>query len=100
MSAARAKGTAFETAVVRWLRESLGDDRIERRSLNGRNDRGDVAGVRAWGQRVVIECKSQSRHSLAEWLDEAEVERGNDDALVGVVVFKRRGTTDPNEQKP
>lgn len=98
MSAARAKGTAFETAVVRWLREALGDDRIERRSLNGRNDRGDVAGVRAWGQRVVIECKSQARHSLAEWLGEAEVERGNDDALAGVVVFKRRGTTDPNEQ--
>ena len=68
MSASRAKGTRFETAVVKWLREALQDDRIERRSLNGRNDRGDVAGVRAWGQRVVIECKSQARHSLAEWL--------------------------------
>lgn len=44
MSAARSKGTRFESAVVKWLREALQDDRIERRSLNGRNDRGDVAG--------------------------------------------------------
>ena len=95
---ARAAGTRHETSIATYLAQQLQDDRIERRSLNGRNDRGDVAGVRAWGQRVVIECKSQARHSLAEWLDEAEVERGNDDALVGIIVFKRRGTTDPNEQ--
>ena len=98
MSASRAKGTRFETAVVRWLREALQDDRIERRSLNGRNDRGDVAGVRAWGQRVTVECKSQNRLSLSEWVNESQIERGNDDAFVGVVIHKRRGTTDPNEQ--
>ena len=32
------------------------------------------------------------------WLKEAEVERGNDDALMGCVVAKRKGTTDPAEQ--
>jgi hypothetical protein len=26
------------------------------------------------------------------------VERGNDDALIGAVVAKRRGTTDPGDQ--
>jgi hypothetical protein len=31
-------------------------------------------------------------------LREAEVERGNDDAVVGVVMHKKRGTTDPAEQ--
>ena len=34
---------------------------------------------------------------MGEWLREAEVERGNDDAAVGVVVAKRRGKSDPAE---
>lgn len=99
MNAAKQKGTRFETSIVNWLRDRLGDDRIERRSLVGAKDRGDVAGVRTIrGARVVIECKAQARHSLAEWLEEARREAGNDDAPVGVVIFKRRGTTHPAQQ--
>lgn len=99
MNAAKQKGTRFETQIVTWLRERLGDDRIERRTLTGAKDRGDIAGVRTVaGARVVIECKSQARHSLAEWLDEATVEASNDDAPIAVVVFKRRGTAKPDHQ--
>lgn len=99
MSASKAKGTRFETLIVNWLRERLGDDRIERRTLTGAKDRGDIAGVRTvGGGRVVVEVKNQARHSLAEWLDEAEVEAGNDDAAIAVVIFKRRGTTKPDHQ--
>lgn len=95
---ARDAGTAFETAQARWLAERLNDDRIERRSRNGAKDRGDIGGVRFAGGRVVIECKNTSRDNLPAWVREAEIERGNDDALIGVVMHKKRGTTDPAQQ--
>jgi hypothetical protein len=86
------KGAQFEQQIAEWLADRLQDDRIERRVKNGRNDRGDIGGVRTIrGGRVVIEAKNQNRLSLAEWVDEAVAEAGNDDAVVGVVVHKRRG---------
>jgi len=91
MSRSKQKGTAWETAVVAYLREALADERIERRTLSGSHDRGDVAGVTCWQQRVVIEAKNCARQEMAEWLREAEAERANDDALAGIVVSKRRG---------
>ena len=91
MSRERAKGPAFETALVRHLRERLGDDRIDRMPLHGSKDMGDVAGVYRNGRRVVVECKSCRRVELAQWVDEAEAERANADGIAGVVVFKRRG---------
>jgi hypothetical protein len=77
---------------VNYLRTQLGDDRIERRARTGAKDRGDIAGVRtALGERVVIECKDVARLDLAGWVTEADIERGNDDAAVGLVAHKRRG---------
>lgn len=95
---ARNAGTRFESLVVRYLRRVLGDERIERRVKYGRNDRGDISGVMLHGQRVVIECKDCQRLSLAEWVEEARVEAGNDDAPYAVVAHKRRGTQDPSQQ--
>lgn len=86
------KGAAFERLVADWLAEQLGDDRIDRRVKHGLNDRGDLTGLRtATGARIVAELKNQNRLSLSEWVDEAGVERGNDDAAVGLVIHKRRG---------
>lgn len=91
-SSAKAAGTEFERHVAAYLAARLGDDRIERRARNGRNDRGDVTGVRTvTGERVVIEAKDVARLNLAGWIGEAEVEKGNDDAAVAVTVHKRRG---------
>lgn len=98
-ASARNAGTAFETKTVAWLAEVLGDDRIERRRLSGANDRGDVTGLRIWGKRAVLECKDYGgRVQVGPWLNEAEIERGNDDAMFAAVVAKRRGTTKPGEQ--
>lgn len=97
MSAARRKGTAAETAVARYLAEAFHDDRIERRARTGSNDRGDIAGVRFNGERIVIEVKNCKRIELAQWVKEAQVEAGNDDALLGLVVHKKKGTTNPGE---
>jgi hypothetical protein len=51
------------------------------------------------GGRVVIEVKDHAgKFTPGPWIAEAEVERLNDDGLVGLVVSKRRGKTDPGEQ--
>jgi hypothetical protein len=95
---ARTAGTRFEGLIAAALRLALDDDRIERRARNGSKDRGDISGVRLHGQRVVIECKDCSRIDLPGWTDQAHIEAGNDDALIGVVVSKRRGIGDPMRQ--
>ena len=87
---ARKAGTSFERLVADYLRDVV-DDRIDRRAKTGTKDRGDIGGVRIWTQRVVLECKDVSKVALSQWAAEAEAERGNDDALAGVVVHKRRG---------
>lgn len=91
MSMQAQKGATFEQDTSDYLADALGDDRIERRVKHGTNDRGDIAGLRIHGKRVVVECKNHKRMELAEWVDEAETERGNDDAEYGIVIHKRRG---------
>lgn len=91
MSKQKVKGTAFEQAIVDYLNESLDTDTFHRLSLRGTQDEGDVWGLFAHGKRIVLEAKNHRRMALAEWLDEAENERGNADALAAVVVHKRKG---------
>lgn len=98
-ASAKKAGTAMESLVAEFLSFRLADDRIERRAKNGAADRGDITGVRTvMDGRVVIECKDTSRMDLPGWLREAEVERGNDDAAIGVVVHKRHGNANPADQ--
>ena len=97
-ASAKAAGTNFETLIATYLATHV-DDRIERRRLTGANDRGDLTGFRYGGQRVVVECKDYGgRYLVGTWLAKAETERRNDDAGVGLVVAKRRGTRKPGEQ--
>src|SRR5699024_4117119 len=96
-ASAKAAGTRFETEVAAVLATYV-DDRIERRARNGSRDRGDISGLRHMGGRIVVEAKNTSRLDLAGWANEAEVQRGNDDALVGVIAHKRHGKGDPLDQ--
>jgi hypothetical protein len=89
VSKSKQKGTAAETAVVNWLKDK-GREHVERRSLNGSNDRGDIAGLPG----LVIEVKNHARMELSQWLSELEVEIRNDNANTGVVIHKKKGTTD------
>lgn len=89
MSKSKQKGTAAETAVVNWLK-SKGRKHVERRALHGTNDRGDIAGIPG----VVLEIKNHARMELSQWLSELEVEILNDKADTGVVIHKKKGTTD------
>ena len=98
-ASARKAGTAFETLVANFLALRLADDRIERRAKTGAKDRGDISGVRTIrGGRVVIECKNTTRDNLPAWIREAEIERGNDDAAIGVVAHKKHGSGNPADQ--
>jgi len=89
VSKSKQKGTSAETAVVNWL-VSKGRKHVERRTLNGSNDRGDIAGIPA----VVLEVKNCVKMELSAWLKELDVEMHNDKADTGVVIHKKKGTTD------
>lgn len=98
-ASAKKAGTAFETLIATYLATALNDDRVERRARTGGKDRGDIGGIRIHGgQRLVVECKNTKATTLAGWIAEAHIEAGNDDALLGVVIAKRHGITNPAHQ--
>lgn len=97
-ASARAAGARFERAVADYLARHVSDF-IDRRVKTGSKDKGDIAGVRVHGQRVVLEVKDYGgRFLIGPWLREVETERANDDAVAGAVVVKRRGVADPGSQ--
>lgn len=92
-ASAKQAGAKAEREVANYLAQALDDDRIDRRVKTGAKDRGDIGGLRAHGQRLVVEVKNCARTDLAGWTAEAQTEAGNDDALAGIVISKRKGTT-------
>lgn len=95
----KAKGTACETAIVRYL-QTHGFPFADRQPLRGGRDQGDIAVCPG----VIIEAKTSARTKatglpadsvLADWLDQTELERANANADIGLLVVKRHGTTDP-----
>lgn len=89
VSRSRAKGTAFETAVVRCLR-SAGYN-AHRNPLYGAYDIGDIGGVSLNCHDVAIECKNEHDYHISEWLREVADEMHNAGADAGFVVFHQRG---------
>ena len=97
-ASAKAAGSRFERSIADCLAEHV-DDRIDRRVKTGAADKGDLGGWRFAGQRIVAELKDYGgRVQVGPWLNQAEVERGNDDAHDALVIAKRRGTTNPLDQ--
>ncbi len=92
MSRSKQKGTAWETAIVRYLAEN-GWPHAERRALTGSQDRGDIAGVVG----AVIEAKNCKTMTLGAWLDEAAIEQANAGADLAAVWHHRRGKASPAE---
>ena len=91
MSKARAKGTKLESDVVAYMKAN-GWPHAERHAQHGSKDVGDVN-----IPGVVVECKAEARFDLAGWIAELEHEMFNADTDDGVVVVKRKATTDPGE---
>ena len=62
------KGTRFETAVTEYLRWALQDERIQRLTLHGSKDIGDIGNVYFHGAPVVLECKAtRAPHYAKNW---------------------------------
>lgn len=83
MSKSKRTGTAFETAVVRFLDEA--GVPAYRPAPAGSQDKGDVR-AGPW----VLECKATRDIRLAEAVDEALTEMANDGATKAAAVIKRR----------
>lgn len=98
-NSAKQAGARFERLISDFLRDNL-DDRIDRKVRTGARDTGDIANVRdSHNRRIVIEAKDYGgRLNLPQWTKEAHTEADNDDAHIGLVIAKRRGTTDPADQ--
>lgn len=99
MNPSKQKGTAWETAIVRWLEGKVSS--AKRIVMHGNKDEGDIE-VICWGDNAAysrmfnIEAKNCNAISLAAWTAEAEAESINAGVPV-VVVAKRKGTTDPGK---
>jgi hypothetical protein len=91
-AASRRKGASHEREIVRWL-QARGRAALHRTLFAGPFDRGDIAG---W-PGVVVEAKNCVRIDLAGWVDQLEATIARCGAETGVVVAKRKGTTDPAE---
>lgn len=100
---AKQAGASFERLVADYLNATV-DDRIDRKVKTGAHDKGDIANLRAGigadkAGRIVVECKDYGgRLDAGKWIKEAEVERQHDDALLGLVIAKRKGTRNPADQ--
>ena len=91
MSKQKQKGSLFEVQVLNHLTDN--GLMAFRNPPSGSKDKGDITVFTRFG-KVVIECKNHRRMELAEWLEEAETEKGNADAVFGFVAHKRRGFGD------
>lgn len=97
---ARKAGAAFERAIADYLRETLKDDGIDRQVKTGSHDLGDIRGVTdAHGNPIAVECKDYGgRLHPTAWIREAHTEAANKNAHTGIIIAKRRGTTQPGDQ--
>jgi len=93
----KAKGSKFETDVMKWLR-SMGV-LAERLTKAGSKDEGDMVAVIA-GETYILELKNRATLSLPEFWREAEVEalnyakaRGIGEVPLHYVVVKRRNAS-------
>lgn len=90
MSRNQRKGATFEQQCSDYITKRTGDEVIRKRP-HGKNDEGDLFGIKFRRQRVTAECKCCKEMRLSDWVNQAEEERGNDDGDYAIVIHKRKG---------
>lgn len=90
MNKSKVKGTAWESAIVTWLRDA--GYPATRIVLHGSLDQGDIDTGATWN----LEAKSCRTLQLGAWVAEADAESRNSGRPVALFV-KRIGKTDPGE---
>jgi Holliday junction resolvase len=86
------KGSLAERLVVEYLR-AHGFSQARRTQAGTRGDIGDIDGVPGFA----IEVKNHARLDLAGWVTQMLAEMEEKGVDNGVVIAKKRGTTDPGE---
>ena len=92
----KAKGTAFETATIKYLR-GRGFKNVYRPATKGKYDTGDINGISNGGTRqAIIQNKNAKTFKLAEWLKGAQEQASQEEVTealpaVPAVLFKRPG---------
>lgn len=92
MSKQREKGTRYESSVVKYLRDSLEDERPERLALHGSKDMGDIGHIFAHGYEGIAECKAHRRVTpgdVAEWRQQTLDERENGDSDFALLIVNQ-----------
>lgn len=87
MSKSKQKGTSAESAFVKNPQVLEHFPYIERRTLSGAHDQGDIAGMVG----LCVEIKNHKTYKFQEWLREAAVEKTNAEADYGILVVKPVG---------
>ena len=85
MTKNKQRGTAFETAVARFLQEKT-KYWVERRALAGSLDKGDLIVIPDW----CLELKDHKSINLAGFMDEAAKESENAGTKWHAAIVKRR----------
>jgi len=88
---AKKRGTEHESQCVRWLKRH-GWGFARRITQKGAKDEGDI--VLGDGVPIMVEAKNEKTITLALYAKEMEAQIENALAETGVVIIKRRGTTD------
>lgn len=98
-NSAKQAGARFERNIADWLKQNV-SKYIDRKVRTGALDTGDLVNLETPdGQKITAELKDYGgRLEAGTWIKEAETERVNDEAIAGIVVAKRKGTTDPGDQ--
>lgn len=91
MSAARQKGTSWETSIVNFLAESFPN---ARRTGSADFGAGDIVGIYS---DLVIEAKNVQKMALAEWVAQAEAAGERRGSWLRVVWAKRVGKSSPGD---
>jgi len=96
---AKAAGANHERSIADYFKVHVSRF-VDKMPKYGAKDRGDILNVETFNELpVAVECKDYGgRLEAGTWLGEAETERTNLGAVAGVVIAKRRGTTDPGSQ--
>jgi hypothetical protein len=79
------KGTSWEVEVRDHFHAN-GYPQVERLAQGGVKDRADLWGIVG----MVIGCKNRREITLAEFMDEIQVQKANAGASIGVEIIKRR----------
>ena len=94
----KAKGTAFETLVLKYFR-GRGFNKAYRPATKGGYDTGDINGIVGPQRQAIVQCKNQRSFDLSGWLNATTTQAQQEEVgpnAVPLLVVKRPGVGEKN----